>query len=114
MRALALVLAFLALAGCKSGRDYTSVNNRSVNFLFDTFRHGNQVRKKSLKEDLAFGQRAPRNKRVRKESREFAWQSFWEEEGSGLRDLLHAPAAESKGKAERLASMRFGFLDSGE
>ena len=114
MRALALVLAFLALAGCRSDRDYTSVNGRSVNFLFDSFRHGNQVRKKSLKEDLAFSQRAPRNKRVRKESRVFAWQSFWEEEWSGFRDLLNAPKAESKAKGERLASMRFGFLDSGE
>ena len=114
MRALALSLAFLALAGCKSGRDYTSVNKASVNFLFDTFRNGNQVRKKNLKQDLAFSKRAPRNKRVRQESREFAWQAFWEEEWSGFRDLLNAPAAESKGKAERLASMRFGFLDSGD
>ena len=53
MRALALSLAFLALAGCKSGRDYTSVNKASVNFLFDTFRNGNQIRKKNLKQDLA-------------------------------------------------------------
>lgn len=114
MRAVALVLAFLALAGCKSGRDYTSINRDSVHFLFDTFRDGNRIRKQNLKQDLAFSQRAPRNKQVRKESREFAWQAFWAEEGSGLKDLLHAPAAESKGKAERLASMRFGFLDSGD
>lgn len=113
MRALALVLAFLALAGCKSGRDYTSVNKRSVAFVFDTVRDGNRIRKKNLKQDLAFSQRAPQNRMIRKTSAAFAWQAFWLEEGSGLSEIFHAREVERVPWSERLAEMRFGFLDSG-
>ncbi len=114
MRTLALLLAFLAFAGCKSGRDYTSVNKTSVAFVFDTFREGNKIRKKNLKQDLAFCKRAPQNRMIRKTSVAFAWEAFWAEEGSGFKDLLHAPAAERKPWSERLAEMRFGSLDSGD
>ncbi len=118
MRPFALAVAFLALAGCKSGgerpdRDYTSANKRSVGFLFESIREGNKVRKKSLKQDLAFSKRAPQNRMIRKTSVAFAWQSFWAEEWSGSKDLLRAPAVERKSLSERLADMRFGFLDSG-
>jgi hypothetical protein len=114
MRTFALLLVFLALAGCKSGRDYTSVNKRSVDFFFDTFREGNKIRKKNLKQDLAFSQRAPQNRMIRKTSVKFFWQSFWAEEWSGFKDLLNAPAAEARPWSERLYEMRFGFLDSGD
>lgn len=114
MRAVALVLAFLVLAGCKSGRDYTSANKKGFQFLFETFREGNQLRKKNLKQDLAFSQRAPKNRMIRKTSAKFAWQSFWAEEWSGFKDLANAPKAERKAKGERMDSIRFGMLDSGE
>ncbi|HEX5136173.1 MAG TPA: hypothetical protein VFY93_04315 [Planctomycetota bacterium] len=119
MRALALALSFVALAGCRSGRegpdrDYTSVNKESVDFLFETFREGNKLRKENLKQDLAFSRRAPQNRMIRKTSAGFAWRSFWAEEWSGLSQIFHAPAAEKKGRKERLASIRFGFLDSGD
>jgi hypothetical protein len=118
MRSIALLVAFVALAGCKSGgerpdRDYTSVNKRSVDFLFDTFREGNRVRKKSLKQDLAFSKRAPQNRMIRKTSVAFAWQSFWAEEWSGFSQIKQGLKAESVPVSERLAQMRFGFLDSG-
>jgi hypothetical protein len=116
MRPLALALAFVALAGCKShaDRDYTSVNRSSVDFVFETFREGNRLRKKNLKQDVAFSERAPGNKMVRKTSREFAWQSFWAEEWSGFSDLARARKVERKSTSERLRNMRFGFLDSGD
>ena len=69
MKVLALALVFLALAGCKSGRDYTSANKEGVGFLLETFREGNQLRKKNLKQDLAFSKRAPRAKMVRSSAR---------------------------------------------
>jgi hypothetical protein len=119
MRALTLFLVFVALAGCKSGgerpdRDYTSVNGESVDFLFETFREGRKLRKQNLKRDVAFSQRAPRNKEIRKTSRGFAWESFMAEEWSGFSHILHAREVERKGRKERLYSMRFGFLDSGD
>ncbi len=116
MRQIALLVAFLSLAGCKShpDRDYTSVNRRSVDFLFETFREGNKLRKKNLKQDMAFSKRAPGNRMIRKTSAAFAWQSFWAEEFSGAKDLLRAPAIEHKSVSQRLADMRFGFLDSGD
>ena len=114
MRAVALVLAFLALAGCKSGRDYTSANRTGMDFLFETFREGNQMRKKNLKQDVAFSQRAPQSRMIRRTSREFAWQSFWREEGSGFQEIKRGLAGEKKPKGERISQMRFGFLDSGQ
>jgi len=116
MRAIALAVAFLALAGCKSHppRDYRSVNKNSVDFVLDTFHDGNRMRKKNLKLDLAFSQRAPQNEMIRKTSIDFAWESLWIEEGSGLSEILHAPEVEKVPWSKRLASMRFGFLDSGD
>jgi hypothetical protein len=114
MRAVALGLALLALAGCKSGRDYTSANNEGLRFLFETFREGNRIRKKNLKQDLAFSKRAPENRRVRKESAAFAWQSIWREEWTGLSEIKRDIKAERVPWSERLAQMRFGLLDSGD
>jgi len=114
MRTAALVLALVAFAGCKSGRDYTSINRSSERFVFETFREGNQLRKKNLKQDFAF-QHAAENKRLRKESIDYAWQSFWLEEWSGFSEIKRGIAAErAPTKADRLAAMRFGFLDSGD
>ncbi|MCK6459821.1 MAG: hypothetical protein L6Q95_07990 [Planctomycetes bacterium] len=117
MRALTLLLAFAALAGCKSSRerpdrDYTSVNRESVDFLFETFREGNRIRKQNLKRDVAFSTRAQMNKRVRKDSVAAAWEAFWVEED--FKSIARARGAERKGGKERLYSMRFGFLDSGD
>jgi hypothetical protein len=117
MRPLALALAFVALAGCRSGgerpdRDYTSVNGQSVDFLLETFREGNRLRKQNLKQDVAFGKRAPMSKRVRKHSVAFAWQSFMAEED--FKFIARAREVERKSGKERLYSMRFGFLDSGD
>jgi hypothetical protein len=114
MRTPALLLALLAVAGCKSGRDYTSANKGGYQFLFETFREGNQLRKKNLKQDFAFSQRAPQAKMIRKTSRKFAWQSFWREEWSGFKEIWNARKVESKPKGERMDSIRFGMLDSGE
>jgi hypothetical protein len=117
-----LLLALLllpALAGCKSSRerpdrDYTSLNRTSKDFLFETFREGNKLRRKNLKQDLAFSQRAPQNRMLRRTSRQYGWGSFWWEEWSGLREIWAAFGNERKGAKERLRSMRFGFLDTGD
>jgi hypothetical protein len=114
MRAVALVLVFVTLAGCKSGRDYTSANKEGFAFLFETYREGRKLRKKNLKQDLAFGKRAPEAKMIRKSSRQFAWQSFWDEEWTGFRDIGRGIKAETKTPSERMNSIRFGMLDSGE
>ena len=114
MRAVALALVFLSLAGCKSGRDYTSANKEGYHFIFETFREGRQLRKKNLKQDLAFSKRAPMNRWIRKTSVKFAWQSFWDEEFSGFKHIWQGLRAERVPWSERLAQMRFGFLDSGE
>jgi hypothetical protein len=119
MRALSLALALVAVAGCKSSgerpdRDYRSVNRESVDFVFETFREGRKLRKKNLKQDVAFSSRAPRNKAIRKTSREAAWEAFWVEEWSGFSHIVGAREVERKGRKERLYSMRFGFLDSGD
>jgi hypothetical protein len=114
MRSVALGVVFLSLAGCKSGRDYTSVNRTSREFVSETFREGNQLRKKNLKETTAFSERAPGNKRVRKESLAFAWQSVWQEEWEGFSEIRRGIAEEREHrKAARLSEIRFGFLDSG-
>lgn len=119
MRALAVALALVALAGCKSSRerpdrDYTSVNKSSVDFLFDTFRDGSRVRKRNLKQDLAFSKRAPQSKMIRRTSLQFAWDSFWAEEWEGLSVIFDTPKTEHVPWPERKASMRFGFVDSGD
>ncbi len=119
MRAIALILAFTAFAGCRSSRerpdrDYTSANGDSVDFLFETFREGNRLRKQNLKRDLAFRTRAPASRRVRKDSVHAFWEGFWAEEWSGFSDLANARRVEKKSGKERLYSMRFGFLDSGD
>jgi len=119
MRALALALVLVSLAGCKSSgersdRDYTSVNGESVDFLFETFREGNKLRKENLKRDVAFSKRAPQSRAIRKSSVKAAWEAFWVEEWSGFSHIVHARQVEKKGWKERLYSMRFGFLDSGD
>lgn len=119
MRAIAFFLVFTALAGCRSSRerpdrDYTSVNGESVDFLFETFREGNRLRKQNLKRDVAFSKRAPASKRVRRDSVHAAWEAFWAEEWSGFSHIVRAREVERKSAKERLYSMRFGFLDSGD
>jgi hypothetical protein len=114
MRAVAVVCLVVALAGCRSSRDYRSLNRTSTAFLFETFREGNQLRKKNLKQDVAFSQRAPQNRMLRKTSREFAWESFWIEEWSGWSEIAHAREVEKKPMSERMRSVRFGFLDTGD
>jgi hypothetical protein len=49
-----------------------------------------------------------------KTSRQFAWESFWIEEWSGWSDIAHAREVEKKPMSERMRSVRFGFLDTGE
>jgi hypothetical protein len=114
MRAVVLALAFLTLAGCKSGRDYTSANREGYKFLFETFRESRELRKKNLKQDLAFSKRAPQAKMIRKTSRKFAWQSFWREEFDGFKSIANGIKNETKSPGERMSSIRFGMLDTGE
>ena len=120
MRAVALFAALLlATAGCRSSRerpdrDYMSLNRRSVDYLFETFREGRKIRKKSLKQTVAFSQRAPENRRIRRESAGYAWQTLWMDEGKGLQRIWQGLGGQVKSKGARAASMRFGFLDSGD
>ena len=120
MRAVALfAVLVLAAAGCRSSRerpdrDYTSLNRSSVDYLFETFREGSKMRKKNLKQTLAFSQRAPENRRIRKESAAYAWQTLWMDEGDGFKRMWRGAGNELKPEGERARSMRFGFLDTGE
>jgi len=120
MRAVALfAVLLLAAAGCRSSRerpdrDYTSLNRSSLDYLFETFREGSRMRKQSLKQTVAFSRRAPENRRIRRESVGHAWESFWMDEGQGLKRIWGGFAGQVKPKGERAASLRFGFLDTGD
>jgi hypothetical protein len=112
--AILLLLAALA-AGCKSGRDYRSVDRSSLEFLRDTHRQGKAIRKESLRETLAFSERAERNHRIRRESRAFAGEAAfdgqWEAAGSAWQSLREELRFSNKDIAR---NARFGFLDTGE
>jgi hypothetical protein len=117
MRNVAFFLALLALAGCRSNhphRDYTSVNKQGMDFLFDTVREGNRMRKQELHRDVQFSERAVEAKRVRKQSVQFAVNSVKAGERDNLQEILDVPKIEHVSWKKRLASMRFGFLDSGD
>jgi len=120
MRAVALFAVLLAAtAGCRSSRerpdrDYTSLNRSSLDYLFETFRDGSRLRKKNLKQAVAFSQRAPENRRIRRESVAYAWHSFWMDEGKGFQKIWRGLGNEIKPEGDRGRSLRFGFLDTGE
>jgi hypothetical protein len=107
-------ILLVAVAGCGSSRDYRSINRTSADFIYETYREGRQLRKKNLKQDVAFSQRAPGNKRIRKTSRQFAWETFWEGQWAGWGDMARTAGTEFKEEGARLRSMRFGFLDTGD
>jgi hypothetical protein len=115
VRTAALLLALALAAGCSSGRDYRSADRSSLEFLREGRREGKRIRKQNLHEALQFSERAATNKRVRKQSRAFAAETFfegqWEAAGQawqGLRDELRFSNKDIAKNA------RFGFLDSGE
>ena len=123
-----LVVAFLALiaTGCaskrkapyyekKQGRDYYSMNKESVSFLFETFRKDRELRREGRKHVWQPGERRRENARIQKESVAFLWDALKAGEADSWKfawtelfpDLLRGPDHFG-------ASVRFGFLDSGD
>jgi hypothetical protein len=115
VRTATLLLALALAVGCSSGRDYRSANRSSLEFLREGRREGKAMRKKNLHEALQFGERAAANKRVRKQSRAFAAETFfkgqWDAGGQAWRALRDEMRFSNKDIAR---NARFGFLDSGE
>jgi len=114
MKVRVAFLLLCACAACRSGRDYTSLNKSSFKFTMEGFRESWRGSKRNLRQDLAFKERAPENRRDRRESRAFLWDTLISNEGENFRNLLTNIKESTKTPSERLASMRFGFLDSGE
>ena len=112
---LVLLLLVLLAGGCRSGRDYKSINRSSREFLRDTHRTGKEMRKKNLHQALQLRDRRSFNRKQRKDGLAFAWGALWENEAEkarvawvGLRDEMRFS---NKGIGR---NARFGFLDSGE
>lgn len=120
MRVLALLLLLVASFGCRSSRDlgpkhdYLSVNRSSFDFIKETAREARAFRKKNLRNTLDFKGRRPGNVQRGKASVRFAANSFAVGHWSEFKTMLRYLGEERKSGAERLASIRFGHLDSGD
>ena len=120
MRILVLLLLLAACFGCRSSRsqgrkrDYLSVNRSSFEFIKDSARRSRSFHRTNLKNTLDFKGRRPGNVQRGKSSVKFAVGAVtfghWIEFKSMLRHL----GEERKTVAERMAAIRFGYLDSGD
>lgn len=111
---LFLLFLSLVLGGCRSGRDYRSINRSSREFLRDTHRSGKAMRKKSTIRAV-FPDRRPFNRKQRKDGRAFAWASLWTNEAKKARIAWTSLRDEARFSNKEIGrNARFGFLDSGE
>jgi len=126
-RRLLLLVALAALtAGCasskkapyraqKSGRDYYSVNKSSAAFIWDTFAQDMKFRKLKNKRMYEPGERRAENKAVAKASVAFLWDALKAGETDGWKYAWTERFPEMlKGPEDFGASVRFGFLDTGD
>jgi hypothetical protein len=73
------------------------------------------MRKQNLRDTVAFSDRAPGNKRQRREGRAFVYDSVTYGEWANTKSAARGFIEEIKPKKGEIGrSMRFGFLDSGD
>ena len=108
-----LLVLFALLAGCRSGRNYRSINRTSLEFLKDTAGQSRRLRKKNLRQALAFRDRRAYIRRQRREGRAFAWNALWKDMWKDAGKMVRNVAAEFHNE-DFAKNTRFGFLDSGE
>ncbi|MHC4941212.1 MAG: hypothetical protein ACYTHK_19940 [Planctomycetota bacterium] len=123
MRLVVLLLLPLAVA-CASKkknytevqkRDYYSMNKASVSYLGETFRQEPRLAKESFKRNWNWSQLRRQNAKIQKTSVSFLGESLvaleWENAKFAWTKGL---PRELRDKKDFWASVRFGFLDSGE
>jgi len=123
MKALLLILLACACVGCRSStrkvdapsHDYLSSNKQGWNFFWDSMSEGTKLRKKNLRTALNFSSRGAENNRIRKESLGFGWDSIFQDQFKEAGNAWRAIGENLREEATGIgASMRFGFLDSGD
>jgi hypothetical protein len=119
VRVLILLLLLVAGVGCRSPRggathSYLSANRSSFAFLKETARKARGFRRANLKNTLDFKGRRPGNVARGKHSAKLAAQSIWKGQWREFKNMLRTVGEERKSGAERMASIRFGHLDSGD
>jgi len=98
-----------------SGRDYYSANKASVSFLFETFTLEGNRRREGRARMWAKGEKRAESTAVRKASRAFLWDALKAGEVDAWKQTWTVQLPEMlKGPNDFAASVRFGFLDSGE
>ena len=119
MRALALFLIVVAIAGCRSrdGRryDYLRTNRDSLDYLKETERDNRRMRRINLKRDVDFGPRLHDNRLQRKWGREYGWTSLWKDmDKRGLKAWGWFKEEVAWDGQKIRHSALFGHLDSGD
>ncbi|MHC4973494.1 MAG: hypothetical protein ACYTG3_14295 [Planctomycetota bacterium] len=117
MRFLVLFLLLIACVGCKSRpakRDYLSANRSSFEFIKESAREYRSFRRDNLRNTLDFKGRRPGNVERGKHSVKFAAESFTVGHWFEFKNMLRLVGEERKTGKERMHSIRFGHLDSGD
>ena len=119
MRVLVLLLLLVACVGCRSSRrtakrDYLSANRSSFAFIKESVRESRRFRRTNLKKTLDFKGRRAGNVERGKHSARFAAETVVMGQWSGFKDMLRMVGESRKSGKERMDSIRFGHLDSGD
>jgi hypothetical protein len=122
MKALLLILLACACVGCRSStkvdapsRSYVSANKQSWQFFWESMSEGTKLRKANLRTALNFSSRMAENNRIRKECLGFGWDSIFQDQFREAGNTWRAIGENLREDTSAMgASMRFGFLDSGD